>query len=47
MKVFYIPWIFQWDSFLRGKANATGPAYFRYLEGSFPAGGEFVEPLSV
>jgi hypothetical protein len=29
------------------KADTPGSAYFRHLEGSFPAGGEFVEPFSV
>jgi hypothetical protein len=28
-----------------GKADTPGSAYFRHLEGSFPAGGEFVEPF--
>jgi hypothetical protein len=34
-------------SFSCGKADTPGSAYFRHLEGSFPAGGEFVEPFSV
>ena len=46
-KVLYVPRIRQRNSLFRGKANASGPAYFYYLEGSFPAGGEFVEPFSV
>jgi hypothetical protein len=29
------------------KADTPGSAYFRHLEGSFPARGEFVEPFSV
>jgi hypothetical protein len=27
--------------------NAFGLAHLRYLEGSFPAGGEFVKPFSI
>jgi hypothetical protein len=30
-----------------GEADAPGAAYFRHLEGSLPAGGEFVEPFSI
>ena len=43
----YVPWIGERDSFFRCEANASGSAYFYYLEGPFPAGGEFVEPCSV
>ena len=34
-------------SFSCSKADTPGSAYFRHLEGSFPAGGEFVEPFLV
>jgi hypothetical protein len=30
-----------------GKTDTPGSAYFRHLEGSFPAGGEFEEPFLV
>jgi hypothetical protein len=30
-----------------GGAGIPGSAIFRHLEGSFPTGGEFVEPFSV
>jgi hypothetical protein len=30
-----------------GEAGTPGSAYFRHLEGSFPTGGELVEPFSV
>ena len=43
----YIPWVGQWHPIFCGKANASGPAYLRNLEGPFPAGGEFVEPSSI
>jgi hypothetical protein len=46
-KVFDVPWIRERDSSFRSKANASRSAYFCYLEGSFPTGGEFVEPPSV
>jgi hypothetical protein len=46
-EMLYIPWIGQRHSFSRGKADAPGVAYFRHLEGSFPARGEFVEPFLV
>jgi hypothetical protein len=46
-EVLYVPGIGQWLSFSCGKANTPGSAYFRHLEGSFPAGGEFMEPFSV
>jgi hypothetical protein len=34
-------------SFSCSEVVTLGSAYFRRLEGSFPAGGEFVEPFSV
>jgi hypothetical protein len=34
-------------SFSYSEVVTLGSAYFRRLEGSFPAGGEFAEPLSV
>jgi hypothetical protein len=34
-------------SFYCGKADTPGLAYFCHLEGSFPTGGEFVEPFLV
>jgi hypothetical protein len=46
-KVLYVPGIGQRLSFSCGKADAPGSAHFRYHEGSFPAGGEFMEPFSV
>jgi hypothetical protein len=46
-EVLYVPRIGQRLSFSCGKANTPGSAYFRHLEGSFPAGGEFMEPFSV
>jgi hypothetical protein len=46
-EMLYIPGIGKRYSFCCGKADTPGPTYFRHLEGSFPTGGEFVEPLSV
>jgi len=46
-EVLYVPWIGQGHSFFHGKANASRSAYVCHLEGSFPPGGEFVEPFSV
>jgi hypothetical protein len=46
-EVLYVPGIGQRLSFGCGKVDTPGPAYFRHLEGSFPAGGEFMEPFSV
>jgi hypothetical protein len=43
----YVPGIGKRHSFSCGKMDTLGSAYFRHLEGSFPAGGEFVEPFSV
>jgi hypothetical protein len=39
------PGIRQRLSFSCGEADTPGSAYFRHLEGSFPAGGEFMEPF--
>jgi hypothetical protein len=46
-EVLYVPGIRQRLSFSCGKAYTPGSAYFHHLEGSFPAGGEFMEPFSV
>jgi hypothetical protein len=46
-EMLYIPGIGKRYSFCCGKADTPEPAYFRHLEGSFPTGGEFVEPFSV
>jgi hypothetical protein len=46
-EVLYVPGIGKRHSFSCGKADTLGSAYFRHLEGSFPTGGEFVEPFSV
>jgi hypothetical protein len=46
-EMLYVPGIGKRHSFCCGKADTPGSAYFRHLEGSFPAGGEFVEPFSV
>jgi hypothetical protein len=46
-EMLYVPRIGKRHSFSCGKANTPGSAYFRHLEGSFPTGGEFVEPFSV
>ena len=46
-EMLYILGIGKRYSFCCGKANTPGSAYFRHLEGSFPAGGEFMEPFSV
>jgi hypothetical protein len=47
MDMLYVPRIGKRLSFSCGKADTPGSAYFRHLEWSFPAGGEFVEPFSV
>jgi hypothetical protein len=47
MEVLYVPGIRQRLSFSCGKADTPGSAYFRHLEGSFPAGGEFMKPFAV
>jgi hypothetical protein len=46
-EMLYVPGIGKRLSFRCSKANTPGSAYFRHLEGSFPAKGEFVEPFSV
>ena len=46
-QMLYVPRVGQRHSFFCGKADASGPAYFCHLEGTLPAGGEFVEPYSV
>jgi hypothetical protein len=46
-EMLYIPEVWERYSVICGKANASGAAYFCHLEGSFPAGGELVEPFSV
>jgi hypothetical protein len=43
----YIPGVGERYSVICGKVDASGAAYFCHLEGSFPAGGELVEPFSV
>jgi hypothetical protein len=47
MEMLYILGIRKRYSFCCGKVDTPGLAYFRHLEGSFPTGGEFVEPFSV
>jgi hypothetical protein len=46
-EMLYVPGIGKSHSFSCGKADTPGSAYFHHLEGSFPIGGEFVEPFSV
>jgi hypothetical protein len=46
-EMLYIPEVGKRYSFCCGKADTPGQAYFRHLKGSFPTGGEFVEPFSV
>jgi hypothetical protein len=46
-KMLYVPEIGKRHSFSCGKADTPRSAYFRHLEGSFPTGGEFVEPFLV
>jgi hypothetical protein len=45
-EMLYVPRIGKRLSFSCSKADTPGLAYFHHLEGSFPAGGEFVEPFS-
>jgi hypothetical protein len=47
MEVLYVLGIGQRYYFSCGEVDTPGSAYFRHLEGSFPAGGEFMEPFSV
>jgi hypothetical protein len=46
-EVLYVLGIGQRLSFSCGKADTPWSAYFRHLEGSFPARGEFMAPFSV
>jgi hypothetical protein len=46
-EMLYVPGVGKSHSFSCGKADTPGSAYFRHLKGSFPTGGEFVEPFSV
>jgi hypothetical protein len=46
-EMLYVPGIRKRHSFSCGKADTPEPAYFRHLEWSLLAGGEFVEPFSV
>jgi hypothetical protein len=43
----YVPGIGKRHSFSCGEADIPVSACFRHIEGSFPTGGEFVEPFSV
>jgi hypothetical protein len=47
MEMLYIPGIGKRHSFSCGKADTPESAYLCHLEGSFPTGGEFMEPFSV
>jgi hypothetical protein len=46
-EMLYIPGVGERYSVIYGEADAPGATYFCHLEGSFPAGGELVEPFSV
>jgi hypothetical protein len=46
-EMLYVPRIGKRLSFSYSKVDTPGSAYFRHLEGSFPTGGEFVEPFLV
>jgi hypothetical protein len=46
-EILYVLGIGKRLSFSCSKADIPGSTYFHHLEGSFPAGGEFVEPFSV
>jgi hypothetical protein len=46
-EMLYIPGVGKRYSVICGEADAPGAAYFRHLEGSFPARRELVEPFSV
>ena len=46
-EMLYVPGVGKRHSFSCGEVGTPRSAYFRYLEGSFPTGGEFVEPFSV
>jgi hypothetical protein len=47
IEMLYVPGVGKRHSFSCGKVDTPGSTYFRHLEGSFPTGGEFVEPFSV
>jgi hypothetical protein len=46
-EVLYVLGIGKRHSFSCSKVYTPGSAYFHHLEGSFPTGGEFVEPFLV
>jgi hypothetical protein len=46
-EMLYVLGVGKMHSFSCGKADTPGSAYFCHLEGSFPTGGEFVDPFSV
>jgi hypothetical protein len=45
-EMIYVLGIGKRHSFSCGEVDTLGSACFRHLEGSFPTGGEFVEPFS-
>jgi hypothetical protein len=47
IEMLYVPGIGKRLSFSCSEADTPGSAFFRHLEGSFPARGEFVEPFLV
>jgi hypothetical protein len=47
LEMLYILGVGERYSIIYGEADAPGAAYFCHLEGSFPAGGELVEPFLV
>jgi hypothetical protein len=47
LDMLYVLGVGKRHSFSCGKADTPGSTYFRHVEGSFPTGGEFVEPFSV
>jgi hypothetical protein len=46
-EMLYVPRIGKRYSVSCGEADTSGAAYFCHFEGSFPAGGELMEPLSI
>jgi hypothetical protein len=46
-EMLYVPGVGKRHYFSCGKADTPESTYFRHLEGSFPTGEGFVEPLSV
>jgi hypothetical protein len=46
-EMLYVPGVGKRHSFSCGEADTSGSAYFHHLKGSFPTGGEFMEPFSV